>query len=151
MAYTKQTWVDGTSIANAERLNHIEDGIYENSVKLNDTGWIEATLEQGYTTPALASAGKLMYRRIGNVVYIKGSISGFTAFDGIPCCHIPTGFRPPTRICINAEYTGSHLALFRLSSGGDLALNYNQGETVTSSQWYNLTGSFVTDDTFPTI
>jgi len=27
MAYTKQTWIDGTSIANAERMNHIEDGI----------------------------------------------------------------------------------------------------------------------------
>lgn len=29
--YEKQTWVDGVSIANAERLNHIEDGIRENS------------------------------------------------------------------------------------------------------------------------
>lgn len=29
MAYIKQTWVDGTSVADAERLNHIEDGIYE--------------------------------------------------------------------------------------------------------------------------
>lgn len=29
MAYTKQTWIDGTSIANAERMNHIEDGIYQ--------------------------------------------------------------------------------------------------------------------------
>lgn len=27
MAYTKQTWIDGTSIANAKRMNHIEDGI----------------------------------------------------------------------------------------------------------------------------
>ena len=32
MAYTKQTWEDGKSIANAQRLNHIEDGIYEASL-----------------------------------------------------------------------------------------------------------------------
>ena len=30
--YVKQTWVDGTSIVDAEKLNHIEDGIYENSL-----------------------------------------------------------------------------------------------------------------------
>lgn len=29
--YEKQTWVDNTSIVDAEKLNHIEDGIYENS------------------------------------------------------------------------------------------------------------------------
>lgn len=29
MAYTKQTWVDGTSVADAEKLNHIEDGIFD--------------------------------------------------------------------------------------------------------------------------
>lgn len=29
MAYTKQTWIDGTSIANAERLNHMESGIFD--------------------------------------------------------------------------------------------------------------------------
>ena len=33
MAYEKQTWTDGTSIANAERLNHIEDGIYDNAIE----------------------------------------------------------------------------------------------------------------------
>lgn len=27
MAYEKQTWVDGETIINAERMNHIEDGI----------------------------------------------------------------------------------------------------------------------------
>lgn len=29
MAYTKQTWQNGTTICNAERMNHIEDGIAE--------------------------------------------------------------------------------------------------------------------------
>lgn len=29
MAYTKQTWIDGSSVANAARFNHMEGGIYE--------------------------------------------------------------------------------------------------------------------------
>lgn len=35
MAYTKQTWIDGTSVANAERLNHMESGI-ANSLTIED-------------------------------------------------------------------------------------------------------------------
>lgn len=31
MAYTKQTWIDSQSPLNAERMNHIEDGIYQNA------------------------------------------------------------------------------------------------------------------------
>ena len=32
MSYIRQTWVDNSSIVDAEKLNHIEDGIYENSL-----------------------------------------------------------------------------------------------------------------------
>lgn len=34
--YEKQTWIDGVSIANAEKLNHIEDGIRKNSENINN-------------------------------------------------------------------------------------------------------------------
>ena len=34
--YEKQTWIDGVSIANAERLNHIERGIESNSKDISD-------------------------------------------------------------------------------------------------------------------
>lgn len=35
MAYTKQTWQNGTTICNAERMNHIEDGIANSVTKDN--------------------------------------------------------------------------------------------------------------------
>lgn len=34
--YEKQTWIDGVSITNAERLNHIERGIENNSKDISD-------------------------------------------------------------------------------------------------------------------
>lgn len=35
MPYTKQTWVDGSSQANAARLNHMEDGIDQADLDAN--------------------------------------------------------------------------------------------------------------------
>lgn len=40
MAYERQTWVDGTTICNAERINHIEDGI-ANSITKDDIKTIQ--------------------------------------------------------------------------------------------------------------
>ena len=34
MSYEKQTWKNNVSIANESRLNHIEDGIYQNSTDI---------------------------------------------------------------------------------------------------------------------
>lgn len=34
MAYQKQTWVNGETVATAERFNHIEDGVYQNSTDI---------------------------------------------------------------------------------------------------------------------
>ena len=36
MAYQKQTWVNGETVATAERFNHIEDGIEQNSTDITD-------------------------------------------------------------------------------------------------------------------
>lgn len=58
MAYEKQTWVDGTSIANAERLNHIEDGIYQNSVDITKFGkllWAGEFTTGSLTVPELSN------------------------------------------------------------------------------------------------
>ena len=34
MSYTKQTWTNNVSVANESRLNHIENGIYQNSINI---------------------------------------------------------------------------------------------------------------------
>lgn len=36
MSYSKQTWINNESVANESRMNHIEDGIYQNSVEINN-------------------------------------------------------------------------------------------------------------------
>ena len=36
MSYAKQTWTNNVSVANETRMNHIEDGIYNNSVNIEE-------------------------------------------------------------------------------------------------------------------
>ena len=46
--------------------------------EISDTGWIEANLINGAITPALASKGKVRYRKYGKLVQIIGSVKGIT-------------------------------------------------------------------------
>lgn len=116
--------------------------------KINDTGWKVATLKEGFTSGSLASEGNLMYRRIGNLVYTKGSLSGFTAFSQT-CATLPVGYRPPTRIDAYGSYSGTKTANFTIGSNGNIGLVNNRDNNVSSDQWYALCTSWITDDAFP--
>lgn len=54
MAYKKQQFVNNTTILTAEHLNHMEDGIYENSVAIDaitiPTKLSQLTNDTGYLT-----------------------------------------------------------------------------------------------------
>ena len=56
MAYIKQVWQDGETICNAERMNHIEDGIKENSDNIQKT---------------MVEDGVYRYFKQGNIVEIR--------------------------------------------------------------------------------
>lgn len=88
MAYSKQTW-DTTSYVNPTRMNHIEQGIYDNSsTEINPTGISFNPASSTYSTSDYRA------KRNGNVVYISmvlatSSITTNTeiqvgTFSGIP-------------------------------------------------------------------
>lgn len=88
MAYTKQTWVDGTSVADAEKLNHIEEGIY-NADKM--TG-LNCTILEHTHGSSYFSVKNLSYERLtsdsidfevknGSVVLIYFKIGGLWNTD----------------------------------------------------------------------
>ena len=55
MSYIKQNWIDETSVANAERLNHIEDGIYENSLNIEKYSSVTLKSESAITSATIKS------------------------------------------------------------------------------------------------
>lgn len=56
-----------------------------------DTGWIDLTLSSGWTFQY--SGDKPQYRRIGNIVYLRGLIDATSAAAGT-IATLPAGFRP---------------------------------------------------------
>ena len=58
---------------------------------LTDSGWIAFSLQNSWTA---GGAETPYYRKIGNVVYLKGSVtkSGVTAFETVAT--LPSGYRP---------------------------------------------------------
>lgn len=76
-----------------------------------DSGWIYPTLENGWNNSS-AHASPVRYRKIGNVVYIAGSITGGTFRSTI--FTLPVGFRPGgnyqvTLIRATAGYARLHI------------------------------------------
>lgn len=58
---------------------------------LYDTGWIDMQLNTGWTCPY--DSDKARYRKIGNVVYLRGLLNA-TAAAGQIIATLPEGFRP---------------------------------------------------------
>lgn len=58
----------------------------------NDTGWINLTLNDGWTMGDYASEVP-QYRKIGNIVYLRGLVNATTAAGNI-IATLPQGFRP---------------------------------------------------------
>jgi len=117
-------------------------------IKQQDTGWITATMNEGFSNGALGTAGDLMYRRIGNVVYIKGSCKGFTSFTS-PCTRLPAGFRPSSRIDFYGSESGNYIAKFAVNTAGDIWCLGGTRGTIADTQWFNVCTSFITDQAFP--
>lgn len=116
---------------------------------IQDTGWITATMKSGFTNNGLSSSGDLMYRRIGSVVYIKGSVKGFTDVSQT-CSTLPTGYRPPTRHDCYGSESSNYIAKFQVNASGDIVLlGGTRGTYTNASQWYAICTSFITDDAFP--
>lgn len=96
--YEKQTWIDGVSIANAERLNHIENGIGDNSEKISSKNFIFLYSPEGgeinsqgdsaiKLTELFKEGNKLSYEDNNVIVsddveYVR--VSGNIFFENIP-------------------------------------------------------------------
>ena len=130
MAYTKQTWTDGTTICNAERMNHIEDGIADLYNAIFPIGQIvikgdneDYTNWLGFTWERTA---------VGKV--LVGIDSTDTDFNEIG----KTSGEKTHTLTINEMPSHNHM-------GRTYSKNYNAGETIPKSRAY--ARSYVNNDT----
>ena len=100
MAYLKQVWQDGETIATAERMNHIEDGIKENSDNLQKT---------------MVEDGVYRYFKQGNIVEIRiGYNDSVTVqpWEEFTLTTIPEQYRPSTYVYFALMGYGATTTLF---------------------------------------
>lgn len=99
MSYEKQTWTNNVSVANESRMNHIENGIYQNSLdietaqddietaqddiqdlqnQLNDKNIITARLASDYIIQSTDTAADVknfnLYNSIGNKLTVQNGV-----------------------------------------------------------------------------
>lgn len=77
---------NGIALLNAEGKVINADGTLPTP---KDTGWINATLGAGWTFP---SGGFLQYRKVGDLVYIRGYLTASNAGNAMTT--LPAGYRP---------------------------------------------------------
>ena len=100
MAYERQNWVDGITICNAERMNHIENGIKENSDNLQKT---------------MVEDGVYRYFKQGNIVEIRiGYNDSVTVqpWEEKILTTIPEQYRPSTNVYFALMGYGATTTLF---------------------------------------
>ena len=84
--------------------------------KITDTGWTDITLESGVTEGSYS--GKPQYRKIGNHVYIRGSVA-FTATSASKTLFtLPAGCTPPGVVYKMAATGGTRIARILANSNG---------------------------------
>ena len=81
------------------------------------TPWTNAALLNGWTQ----SGGwqTVQYRKVGDMVHIRGSATGGPATSGSVVLNLPAGFRPPAQLSFPTE-GGANFRWFLINSSGDL-------------------------------
>lgn len=70
------------------------NGVYDyRNVNIVDSGWQDITLQNGFTARS-GDEYKPRYRKIGNVVYVKGQVTIPSHSSSVVMCSLPSGYTP---------------------------------------------------------
>lgn len=158
MAYTPQTWVDGSgggTPISAARLNFMETGIDDADTRITavegratslesrataleaDTGWVNITIAA--TFAGLAAPEVPQVRRYHGVVYIRGgwANTGITASGSFTVGTLPTGYWPLENIALGiGSSSQAAAATGNLLSNGQVRIL----TSATVGSWYKFGG-----------
>lgn len=115
-----------------------------------DSGWLDITLSGN--VQAYSSGTQPQYRKIGNVVYLRGAVKNITAANttiGV----LPTGYRPISMShnyiqLTSAESDSPNFARLKVGTDGAIVMEaISTGITATynSADWYPINTSYIVD------
>lgn len=129
--YSKINWQNGVTPISASNLNHSEQGIYDNSVAIDDiknrismnnyTNDLDSN-EKNSITPNVGTSystfGGCYYYKIGTRVHIHLGLSGLTANTNLGIYTMPNAWKPSNTIAqlgIAEDLTGTSVAQIETS------------------------------------
>lgn len=128
----------------------IRDGVYKCCEwlleKVYDTGWIDLPLGEGIQPYSPENTPQ--YRKIGNIVYIRGAVKGVTE-SNMTIGILPEGFRPGMASPYVQNTSLTSAAVFSrciVSGNGQLRIEYlSEGGSFGADKWFPIETSFLVD------
>ena len=123
-------------------LKQQKRGIIQNSFAA-DTGWVDASLINGWIQFDITTHGPISYRRIDGLIHIRGIATQPTgASQTLPAFVLPTGFRPVRKVILSGM-TGAGTARYDIEPGGNGI--YPLGFGAGANQWASFHAVFPAD------
>ena len=120
---------------------------YKGVLAFDDSGWIRPTLNSNFTD--YTSSQRVAYRRVGRVVFIRGSLNPTTTLDTTTeqtAFTLPEGFRPSQAEHFLCQGSNANKWLCTVTSSGAVTVSRygttDQGK-VSTSTWLPLSVSFL--------
>ena len=111
----------------------------------HDAEWIYPTLTNG-TTPGGAGSGTLRYKKLGNHVFIMGSVTITPSTSSVTIFTLPEGYRPISNVYKLAAMGGKRIARLYANPSGLFVLEWtvdiSDGASYTNSNWVECSMDF---------
>lgn len=133
--------LESTSVTDALSANMGRELNNTKQDKIVDSGWLDLPLSNGAV--AYSTAQKPQYRKIGNVVYIRGVFKGVTSTP-VVIGQLPVGYRPACKVIVPQMATGNRVD--RMEYNTDGTINYATTTIATEeATWHSLHSFFLVD------
>lgn len=113
------------------------------SVHEVDTGWIDLPLASGISAHN-SNAFPCDYRKIGNTVYVRGCITGFTDVEKVVAT-LPEGFRPSNSFYIQRSTNGGKTDTFNVRNNGNIERVATTLPTLVTDNYHFIDVTFLVD------
>lgn len=110
------------SSLNTTDKTNVVNAINEVNEKVEDTGWIDITLNSGTTTGIYG--GKPQYRKIGNHVFIRGGIAFTKTASSHTFAYLPAEICPPENVYRMEATGGTRVARVGVSTAGSFFVDW---------------------------
>ena len=113
------------------------------SVHEVDSGWIDLPLASGISAHS-ANNFPCEYRKIGNTVYVRGCVTGFSEIEKVVAT-LPEGFRPTNSFYIQRATNGGKTDTFNVRANGNIERVSTTLPTLAADNYHFIDVTFLAD------